>query len=48
MGYEPTVFNQLFNFIPRHTFEKSAARLGSDRYAKSFKAWRQFLLLLYA
>lgn len=48
MGYEPTVFNQLFNFIPRHTFQKSADRLGSDRYAKSFKAWPQFLLLLYA
>ena len=48
MGYEPTVFNQLFNFIPRHTFQKSADRLGADRYAKSFKAWQQFLLLLYA
>ena len=32
MGYEPTVFNQLFNFIPRHTFQKSADRLGADRY----------------
>lgn len=48
MGYEPTVFNQLFNFIPRHAFQKSADRLGADRYAKSFKAWQQFLLLLYA
>ncbi len=48
MGYEPTVFNQLFNFIPRHTFQKSADRLGSDRYAKSFRSWPQFLLLLYA
>jgi hypothetical protein len=48
MGYEPTVFNQLFNFIPRHVFEKSVDSYGSDRYAKSFKAWHQFLLLLYA
>jgi hypothetical protein len=48
MGYEPTVFNQLFNFIPRHGFEKSVNRHGADRYAKSFKAWHQFLLLLYA
>jgi hypothetical protein len=29
-------------------FEKPVARLGSDRYAKSFKAWPQFLLLRYA
>ena len=48
MGYEPTVFNQLFNFIPRYTFQKAADRLGSDRYAKSFRAWPQFLVLLYA
>lgn len=48
MAYNPTVFNQLFNFIPRYVFEKSAKRHGADRYAKSFKAWHQFLLLLYA
>jgi hypothetical protein len=48
MGYKPTVFNQLFNFIPRHVFEKSARQHGADLYAKSFKAWHQFLLLLYA
>jgi len=48
MGYKPTVFNQLFNFIPRHVFEKSAKHHGADRYAKTFKAWHQFLLLLYA
>lgn len=48
MGYEPTVFNQLFNFIPRYVFEKSALALGADRYAKQFMAWHQFLILLYA
>ena len=48
MGYEPTVFNQLFNFIPRCVFEKSALAHGADRYAKHFKAWQQFLILLYA
>jgi hypothetical protein len=48
MGYNPTVFNQLFNFIPRHVFEKSAQAHQADRYAKTFKAWQQFLLLLYA
>ena len=34
MGYEPTVFNQLFNFIPRHVFEKSVNARGADRYVK--------------
>lgn len=48
MGYKPTVFNQLFNFIPRHVFDKNVSRLQSDRYAKSFTAWQQFLILLYA
>ncbi len=48
MGYEPTVFNQLFNFIPRHVFEKSVNARGADRYVKNFKAWHQLLLLLYA
>jgi hypothetical protein len=48
MGYEPTVFNQLFNFIPRYAFEKSVKRFQTDRYAKSFKTWQQFLVLLYA
>ena len=48
MSYKPTVFNQLFNFIPRYAFEKSAKRHDADRYAKTFKAWQQFLLLLYA
>lgn len=48
MGYKPTVFNQLFNFIPRYVFEKSVKTHGADRYAKTFKAWHQFLILLYA
>ena len=26
MSYKPTVFNQLFNFIPRYAFEKSVKR----------------------
>jgi len=48
MSYKPTVFNQLFNFIPRHVFEKSVKNYNADRYAKTFKAWHQFLLLIYA
>ncbi|WP_168442014.1 DUF4372 domain-containing protein [Pontiella desulfatans] len=35
-------------FIPRHIFEKSVKMHDADRYAKTFKTWQQFLLLLYA
>jgi len=48
MSYYPTVFNQLFNFIPRHRFEKCVTALKGDRYCKGFTAWKQFLVLLYA
>jgi hypothetical protein len=47
-GIRAYCFNQLFNFIPRCVFEKSALAHGADRYAKHFKAWHQFLILLYA
>ena len=43
-----TIFSQLFQFLPRHRFEKSAETNGSDRYCKHFTAWRQFLTCLYA
>ena len=38
-----SIFQQLFNFIPRHRFEKSVEKLSGDRYCKHFTAWRQFL-----
>ena len=43
-----TIFSQLFQFIPRHRFEKSVEKGGADRYCKHFSAWRQFLTCLYA
>ena len=43
-----SIFQQLFNFIPRHRFEKSVENLSGDRYCKHFTAWRQFLTCLYA
>ena len=46
--YYSSIFQQLFNFIPRHRFEKSAENLSGDRYCKHFTAWRQFLTCLYA
>lgn len=43
-----TIFQQLFNFIPRHRFEKSVEKNSGDRYCKHFTAWRQALTCLYA
>ena len=43
-----SIFQQLFNFIPEHRFEKSAENLSGDRYCKHFTAWWQFLTCLYA
>ncbi len=43
-----SIFQQLFNPIPRHRFEKSVEKLSGDRYCKHFTAWRQFLACLYA
>jgi len=48
VAYYPTVFNQLFNFIPRHALERVSRQLSGDRYVKGFTSWRQFLVLLYA
>ena len=48
MSYYPTVFNQLFNFIPRHRFDKCVTELKGDHYCKGFTAWKQFLVLLYS
>ncbi len=46
--YYYSIFQQLFNFIPRYRFEKSVKNLSGDRYCKHFTAWKQFLTLLYA
>lgn len=48
MAHQNTIFNQLFNFIPRHVFSRVVGQLKADRYTKSFTAWQQFLVLLYA
>ena len=48
MAYESTIFNQLFNSIPRYDFETYATAHDGDRYRKGFTCWKQFLVLLYA
>ena len=46
--YYYSIFQQLFNFIPRYRFEKSVKNLSGDHYCKTFSAWQQFLTCLYA
>lgn len=48
MSYHPTVFNQLFNFIPRHVFERLVSSYRSDDRSRYFDSWSQFVTLLYA
>lgn len=48
MPHYNTIFNQLFQFIPGHHFEKKVTELKMDNYCKSFTSWKQFLTLLYA
>ena len=43
-----SIFSHLFQFIPRHHFEKSVESAGADRHCRHFSAWRQFLTCLYA
>jgi len=46
--YYYTIFQQLFNFIPRYSFEKSVKELSGDHYKKKFSTNQQFLTCLYA
>ena len=48
MPHYNTIFNQPFNFIPRHRFDKMVESLKMNKYSKGFTAWRQFLTVLYA
>jgi hypothetical protein len=43
-----SIFQQLFNFIPRHRFEKATKKYSGDHYCKHFTAWKQVLTCLYA
>ena len=47
MPHNNIIFQQLFNFIPRHRFDKMVDELKMDYYSKGFSAWRQFLTALY-
>ena len=46
--YYNSIFQQLFNFLPRYRFEKVVEQHSGDRYCKHFTAWKQALTCLYA
>lgn len=42
------VFGQLLSFIPRQEFNRTAVKLGSDRYIKRFSSWDHTVTMLFA
>ena len=43
-----TVFAQLMDHLPRHTFRRLVKRYGGDRWVKNFTCWDQFLCMAFA
>lgn len=43
-----TVFAQLLDFLPRHTFRRLVKRYGGDYRVRSFTCWDQFLAMVFA
>ena len=43
-----TVFSQLIDFVPRHTFRRRVERYRGDYGVRRFTCWQQFLAMLFA
>jgi histone H3/H4 len=43
-----TVFVQLMDHVPRHTFRRLVRRYGGDERVRSFTCWDQFLCMAFA
>ena len=43
-----TVFSQVVDFVPRHTFRRRVARYQGDYGVRRFTCWQQFLAMLFA
>jgi len=43
-----TVFSQVMDFVPRHTFRRRVQRYGGDYGVRRFTCWQQFLAMLFA
>lgn len=48
MPIEPTVFSQVMNFLPLHSFRRCVARYGGNRKVQSFTCMDQFLCMAFA
>jgi hypothetical protein len=48
LAHYNTVLHQLLSLVTRHDFDSLVKRFEGDRYAKTFKAWNQFTILLFA
>lgn len=48
MAHYNTILNQLLTHIPRHQFQTLVESHSADRYAKTFTAWKQLAVLLFA
>ena len=43
-----TVFSQVIDFLPRHTFRRRVERYRGDHGVRRFRCWQQFLAMLFA
>lgn len=43
-----TVFSQVVDFVPRHTFRRRVERYRGDYGVRNFRCWQQFLAMLFA
>jgi len=43
-----TVFSQVIDFVPRHTFRRRVERYRGDYGVRNFRCWQQFLAMLFA
>lgn len=48
MNQGRTVFSQIVDFVPRHTFRRRVQRYQGDYGVHRFKCWQQFLAMLFA
>lgn len=48
MNQGRTVFSQVVDFVPRHTFRRRVQRYQGDYGVRSFTCWQQFLAMLFA
>ena len=48
MNQGRTVFSQVVDFVPRHTFRRRVQRYRGDYGMRHFTCWQQFLAILFA